>query len=117
MPVALFGSVMPSPSTNCLISTRTAYFGTRRIAPAAATSRLEAWGARPAVEELRPAPRPLRTPVSSAALPARIPVATFVAQVLAQFDPAETDGRRAAKAYATIDALAYELPKTLITTL
>ena len=81
----------------CPISTRPAYFGTRRIAPAAATSRLKAWGARPAVEELRPARR-------------SFPRAPFVAQMVGQWDtPAEA--RNAARAYAAADALGFELPK------
>ena len=117
MRAALFRRAMLSVSTNCLISTRTAYYGTRRIAPAAATSRSEAWGARPAVEELRPARRSSDTPASPAVLHARVPVATFVTQVLAQFDSVETDSYDAAKAYAAIDALAYELPKILVTSL
>jgi hypothetical protein len=108
---------MLSVSTNCPISTRTAYYGTRRIAPAAATSRSEAWGARPAVEELRPARRSSDAPASSAVVHARLPVATFVAQVLAQFEQSEPDSRDAAKAYAAIDALAHQLPKIAVTSL
>lgn len=108
---------MLSVSTNCPISTRPAYFGTRRIAPAAATSRSEAWGARPAVEELRPARRSSAQVVDIPVERARLPVASFVAQVIAQFEPAEADMRAAAGAYAAIDAMAYELPKVLVTTL
>jgi hypothetical protein len=108
---------MLSISTNCPISTRPAYYGTRRIAPAAATSRSEAWGARPAVEELRPARRSSDAPASPAVVHARLPVATFVTQVLAQYEQTEPDSRDAAKAYAAIDALAYELPKITITSL
>jgi hypothetical protein len=66
---------------------------------------------------LRPAPRPSPAPAGAAVLHARIPVATFVTQVLAQFEPVEIDSRNAAKAYAAIDALAYELPKILVTSL
>ncbi len=101
----------------CPISTRPAYFGARRIAPAAASSRPEAWGARPAVEELRPARRPTETPSNAISTITRFPRAPFVAHVLAQYDPAEPDMRDAAKAYAAIDALAYELPKTVVASL
>jgi len=117
MPAALFCRAMLSVSTNCLISTRTAYFGARRIAPAAATSRSEAWGARPAVEELRPARRSSASEQVPAARPARIPVATFVTQVLAQYEERAHEIRDAAKAYADIDGLAYQLPKTVVTSL
>jgi hypothetical protein len=117
MPAALFCRAMLSVSTNCLISTRTAYYGTRRIAPAAATSRSEAWGARPAVEELRPARRSSESQPAPAARHARIPVATFVTQVLAQYEKREHEIRDVAKAYANIDGLAYQLPKTVITSL
>lgn len=100
----------------CSISTRPAYFGARRIAPAAATSRSEAWGARPAVEELRPARRP------SASQPAadntqRLPVAAFAAQVIGQFDLEHGDMRAAARAYAAIDNLMYQLPKVAVASL
>ena len=116
MPAALFCGAMLSVSTNCLISTRTAYYGARRIAPAAATSRSEAWGARPAVEELRPARRP------SASQPAadntqRLPVAAFAAQVIGQFDLEHGDMRAAARAYAAIDNLMYQLPKVAVASL
>jgi len=73
---------MTSAPSLCPISTRPAYFGTRRIAPAAATSRIEAWGARPAVEELRPA-RPRVDAIPSAVT--RLPTAHFVAHVIGQF--------------------------------
>ena len=108
---------MISAPSLCPISTRPAYFGTRRIAPAAATSRSEAWGARPAVEELRPARRSSDTPASPAVPHARIHVATFVTQVLAQYEQGEPHSRDAATAYAAIDALAYELPKIAVTSL
>jgi hypothetical protein len=101
----------------CPISTRPAYFGARRIAPAAATSRPEAWGARPAVEELRPARRTVEAESNQISTIASFPRAPFVAHVLAQFDAREPDLRDAAKAYAAIDALGYELPKTLVATL
>jgi hypothetical protein len=48
---------------------------------------------------------------------ARLPVATFVTQVLAQYEQCEPDSRDAAKAYAAIDALAYQLPKVAVTSL
>jgi hypothetical protein len=117
MSAALLLQAMLSVNPICPISTRAAYFDTRRIAPAAATSRSEAWGARPTVEELRPARRSSDAQTESRTLPARLPVATFVAQVLAQFEPVETDIRDAAKAYAAIDALAYALPKVLVASL
>jgi hypothetical protein len=117
MPAALCCRAMLSPSTNSLISTRTAYYGARRIAPAAATSRSEAWGARPAVEELRPARRTSTNEPVPAVRHARIPVATFVTQVLAQYEEREHEIRDAAKAYADIDGLAYQLPKTVVTSL
>lgn len=100
----------------CSISTRPAYFGARRIAPAAATSRSEAWGARPAVEELRPARRPSasQATVDNAQL---LPVAAFAAQVIAQFDLDHGDVRAAARAYAAIDNLMYQLPKVAVASL
>ena len=117
MPAALFCRAMLSVSTNCLISTRTAYYGARRIAPAAATSRSEAWGARPAVEELRPARRPSKSPATAIAAVPRFPHAPFVAHVLAQVEPVEHDMRHVANAYAATDALGYDLPKTVVATL
>lgn len=100
----------------CPISTRPAYFGTRRIAPAAATSRSEAWGARPAAEELRPARRPPASrPTADNAQ--QLPVAAFAAQVIGQFDLEHGDMRAAAGAYAAIDNLLYQLPKVAVASL
>jgi hypothetical protein len=48
---------------------------------------------------------------------ASFPKAPFVAHVLAQFEPAERDMRDAARAYAAIDALGYELPKVEVAAL
>jgi hypothetical protein len=116
MAAASCDSAMLSVKPICPISTRPAYFGARRIAPAAATSRSEAWGARPAVEELRPAHRPSDASVQSIATITAFR-APFIAHVLAQNDHGERDIRDAVKAYAAIDALAYALPKELVATL
>ena len=99
---------MSAPSL-CPISTRPAYYGTRRIAPAAATSRIEAWGARPAVEELRPA-RPNSETVPSKEIRTLVrPTASFIAHVIGQmiFDD-RVDPRHAARSYAAADALNYQ---------
>src|SRR5262245_32404280 len=114
---ASFALAMTSVKPICSISTRPAYFGARRIAPAAATSRSEAWGARPAAEELRPARRSGDSSGNTIATITAFPRAPFVAHVLAQFDPVEPDLRAAARAYAAIDALGYELPKVAVATL
>jgi hypothetical protein len=66
---------------------------------------------------LRPARRSSDTPAAPAVPHARLPVATFVTQVLAQYEQAEPDIRDAAKAYAAVDALAYELPKIAVASL
>lgn len=108
---------MLSVSPICSISTRPAYFGTRRIAPAAATSRSKAWGARPAVEELRPAHRTAAQPRDPFASPARLPVAAFVAHVIGQFEPNDADGAMVVRAYDAADALGYELPAVVVATL
>jgi len=90
----------------CPISTRPAYFGARRIAPAAATSRTKAWGARPAVDELRPAQRFSASRAETATAPlVRFPVAAFAAQVIAQFDRTDADPRLVAQSYEAADAL------------
>ena len=89
----------------CPISTRPAYYGARRIAPVAATSRSKAWGARPAVEELRPAQRSSAADTEFVAPRVRFPVASFAAQVIAQFDRAEADPRLVAQSYEAADAL------------
>lgn len=108
---------MLSLNPMCSISTRPAYYGTRRIAPAAATSRSEAWGARPAVEELRPARRPSASQAETHDTQRLLPVAAFAAQVIAQFDLEHGDTRAAARAYAAIDNLLYQLPKVAIASL
>lgn len=92
---------MSSVNALCSISTRPAYFGSRRIAPAAATSRSKAWGARPAVEELRPAHSSSESPETElTARAARYPAAGFVAHILGQFDAYETvDAKAASAAY------------------
>ena len=97
---------MISGTQNCSISTRTAYFGTRRIAPVAATSRSKAWGARPAVEELRPARRFNRPATSSTNSELLAPAGTYVAQILGQIAPRYAiDPRSGADRYAAADAL------------
>ena len=99
---------MTSVPQICPISTRPAFFGTRRIAPVAATSRSEAWGARPAVEELRPA-RPNSRKAPSVHVPQRArPTANFIAHVIAEMDGRATDASLAARSYAAADALNYE---------
>ena len=95
---------MSSISPICSISARPAYYGTRRIAPAAATSRSKAWGARPAVEELRPAR-------------SSFPKAPFVAHVIATWAPADIDATGAAGAYAKADGLGLELPQIVVASL
>jgi hypothetical protein len=91
----------------CPISTRTAFFGSRRIAPAAEASWSQAWGARPAVESLRPAHRSSRKPQGNHQERASIHVSTFVTQVIAQYDPAEAPAGNpaASTSYEKADAL------------
>jgi hypothetical protein len=82
----------------CPISTRTAYFGSRRIAPAAPTSRSQGWGARPSVEEERPAQHNSQ---ADGAVPGNrhVPlVAAFVTQVLSQ------GSRRPGQSASTVSA-------------
>jgi len=82
----------------CPISTRTAYFGSRRIAPAAPTSRSQGWGARPSVEEERPAQQNSQ---ADGAVPGNLHVplvAAFVTQVLSQGSP------RPAQSASTVSA-------------
>jgi hypothetical protein len=99
----------------CPISTRTAYFGARRIAPVAATSRFEARGARPAVEELRPARR--HAPTSSLSGLA-FPPAAFVTHVIGQFAPrGDIDPRLAARNYVAAGALGDDDPCLLVASL
>ena len=109
---------MTSVPQICPISTRTAFFGTRRIAPVAATSRSEAWGARPAVEELRPArPRSKGTPTTQIS-PLVRPTAPFIAHVIGQMSARDaTDALHAAKGYAAADALNYEDLSIVVATL
>jgi hypothetical protein len=106
---------MHSMNAICPISARPAYLGPRRIAPAAATSRAKAWGARPAVEELRPARRPSSPPSRIRA--SVLPRAPFVAHVVAQMEPAPADPRLAARSYIAADGLGYELPQVIVATL
>ena len=95
-----------SGSSLCPISTRPAYLGTRRIAPVAATSRIEAWGARPAVEELRPARLNSETVPSKELRILVRPTAPFVAQIIGQMTNQDgIDPLYAAKSYAAAEAL------------
>lgn len=66
---------------------------------------------------MRPARRPSKAPANPAVAHARWPAATFVTQVLAQYEQADPDSRDAAKAYAAVDALAYDLPKVAVASL
>jgi hypothetical protein len=99
---------MTSVPQICPISTRPAFFGTRRIAPVAATSRSEAWGARPAVEELRPA-RPNTQTTPRIYVPESVrPKGPYVAHIISHMTPREpVDPRLAAQSYAAADALNY----------
>ena len=108
---ALFFDEMTISNQLCPISMRTAYFGARRIAPVAATTRIEARGARPAVDALRPARRHNRLAQPSPRLDRIIPAGTFVAQVISQFDAGETnDARAVARLYDAAEALGSENP-------
>lgn len=108
---ALSFDEMTSTNQICPISMRTAYFGARRIAPVAATTRFEARGARPAVDALRPARRRNRLAEPSARLDRTMPAGTYVAQVIAQFDAGQTNNARAvARLYDAADALGGENP-------
>ena len=99
---------MISANPICPISTRPAYFGTRRIAPVAATSRSKAWGARPADEELRPARSKSKGAPSTQISPLVRPAAPFIAHVIGQMSARDADALHAAKGYAAADALNYE---------
>lgn len=107
---------MLSVNPICPISTRPAYFGTRRIAPAAATSRFQAWRARPAVEELRPARRSSSLPGETSPSSTRF-LAPFVAHVLGQFEHADIDPRAASRSYAAADALGGAIPSIVVASL
>jgi hypothetical protein len=91
----------------CPISTRTAFFGSRRIAPAAEASWSRAWGARPAVDALRPAPRSSRKPERNHEERASIHVSAFVTQVIAQVEPSDESASTttASTSYERADAL------------
>ena len=111
MPDALHRLEMMTLNPNCPISTRTAYFGARRIAPVAATSRFEACGARPAVEVLRPARPKSRPDDSLSSSNHTTATGAFVAHVIGQFAPREPiDPRMAANRYASAFALGDEDP-------
>jgi hypothetical protein len=102
----------------CPISTRPAYYGARRIAPVAATSRFEAWGARPAVEELRPA-RP-KSRLDETLSPTDISVATaaYVTHMLGQFQPQEpVCARSVARRYIAADELGGQDPRLHVASL
>ena len=106
MPGAFFSIVMICATPICSISTRPAYFGTRRIAPVAATSRTEAWGARPAVEELRPARRHNGQESTTPVQPSLMFSSPFIAHVIGQFAPHHLiDAKRASQSYEAADAL------------
>jgi len=77
--------VINGSTSSCPISTRPAYFGTRRIAPVAAISHVKAEGARPVVEILRPARRhPVIEAETIEVAQPGAPFAPFLAQFLAQ---------------------------------
>ena len=112
--IAFLAFRMISAPSPCPISTRPAYYGTRRIAPVAATSRIEAWGARPAVEELRPArSADRRTASVSKVLP--LPTAHFVAHVIAQMlDGEALTAAIASASYEKADGLGRTDPPQLL---
>jgi hypothetical protein len=106
---------MSTANQICPISTRTAYFGARRIAPVAATSRIEARGARPAVEELRPA-RSFTKPQDVSTL--TLPTAAFVTQAIGQCADDETlDAQFITRRYIATDELGGSDPCLHIATL
>jgi hypothetical protein len=76
--------VINGSTSTCFISTRPAYFGTRRIAPVAAISHVKAEGARPVVEILRPAQRHTLEAEVVEVPCAGAPFAPFLAQFIAQ---------------------------------
>lgn len=76
--------VINGTTSTCLISTRPAYFGTRRIAPVAAITHVKAEGAQPVVEILRPAQRHTIECEAVEVPSAGAPFAPFLAQILAQ---------------------------------
>lgn len=105
---------MTNANQICPISTRTAYFGARRIAPVAATSRIEARGARPGVEELRPA----RSFTKSQDLPGlTLPTAAFITQAIGQFAAEMLDAQSATRRYIAADELGGDSPCLHIATL
>jgi hypothetical protein len=81
---------------------RPAYFGSRRIAPVAETSRSNGRGARPTVEELRPAQNNRGNGTEETCVTEPVRVSAFVTQVIAQFEPAS--GSHAAKAASRYEA-------------
>lgn len=101
-----FAATSPSTMSRiqaiCPISMRPAYFGSRRIAPVAETSRSNGRGARPTVEELRPAQNNRGNATDETCVPEPVRVSAFVTQVIAQFEPAS--GSPAAKAASRYEA-------------
>lgn len=90
----------------CPISMRPAYFGSRRIAPVAEPSRSQGWGARPSVEEPRPAHHSSDSKSEISNNPHQPFVATFVTQVMSQLDSrAPASASHASRSYESADAL------------
>ena len=97
-------------ATNCPISARPAYFGTRRIAPVAAISHVKAEGARPVVEILRPAQRHFTAQDIAALRTMRpgAPMAPFLAQLYVQEHPHDNVTADATDRYECAAALTAE---------
>ena len=90
----------------CPISMHPAYFGSHRIAPVAETSRSQGWGARPSVEDPRPAQHNSDRKSETFHVTNQPLVATFVTQVIAQQPTKpQATASRVAKSYEDADAL------------
>lgn len=99
---------------NCAISARSSY-SARRIAPVAAISRVQASGARPAIETLRPARYRLESDIidMEPVLPAGAPVAAFLTQLIGQAEHVPADPRVASSRYMAADDLG-QMPQSIV---
>ena len=110
---------MNGSTTNCSISARPAYFGSRRIAPVAAISHVKVGGAQPVVEILRPAHRhsEANNRETIGLMRMGAPRAPFLAQLFAQEQFAELTTTEVADRYEAATALTDEPSRVWVATL
>ncbi len=90
----------------CPISMRPAFFGSRRIAPVATSSRLQHGGAGLTAEHLRPEKTAHEATQSNHEVPQPIHAAAFVTQVIGQFQTRPPN-------FANITSMSYEAASTI----